>query len=94
MKLRLYSGGRFRNAMIYIDGNIYKDTFSTAEKTAIYEIWLHVAEDYLPFGANITTVEPANESFLYVRAQRVVIGGGAIYNVKDSTARITQSLLR
>ena len=38
------------------DGNAA--TFSNAELLEIYEIWLRVSEDYMPFGVNVTTAEP------------------------------------
>ena len=52
-----------------------KSSFSAAEKAAIYEIWLRVAEDFMPFDINVTTVEPEATAFAAGRAQRVAIGG-------------------
>ena len=49
--------------------------FSSAELAAIYEIWLRVSEDYLPFDLNVTTAEPEEAAFTEGRAQRVCIGG-------------------
>ena len=57
------------------DGNREKTSFSAADEAAIYEIWLRVSEDFMPFDLNVTTVEPPPESFTDGRAQRVVIGG-------------------
>lgn len=48
-------------------------TFSSAELTAIRQIWSNVAEDYAPFNVNVTTVQPA--SFANGVALRVAIGG-------------------
>ena len=58
-----------------LDGNTEKTSFSAGEKAAIYDIWLRVAEDYMPFDVNVTTVEPSSASFAAGRSQRVVIGG-------------------
>ncbi|MGI5830928.1 MAG: choice-of-anchor Q domain-containing protein [Thermoguttaceae bacterium] len=58
-----------------LDGDTSKTSFTAAETAAIYEIWLRVAEDFMPFDVNVTTVEPAAEVFEAGRAQRVVIGG-------------------
>ncbi len=58
-----------------LDGNAEKTSFSASEKAAIYDIWLRVAEDFMPFDVNVTTVEPSSESFAAGRSQRVVIGG-------------------
>ncbi|MBO7725759.1 MAG: hypothetical protein J6S40_04770, partial [Thermoguttaceae bacterium] len=52
-----------------------KSSFSATEKAAIYEIWLRVAEDFMPFDINVTTVEPEATAFAAGRAQRVAIGG-------------------
>lgn len=48
-------------------------SFSDAELAAIELIWRYVAEDFVPFNVNITTVMPA--SFANGVALRVVIGG-------------------
>ncbi|MBQ1456550.1 MAG: hypothetical protein IIZ25_11970, partial [Thermoguttaceae bacterium] len=57
------------------DRNTEKTSFTAADAAAIYEIWLRVSEDFMPFDLNVTTVEPPPESFTDGRAQRVVIGG-------------------
>lgn len=47
------------NAMPFdIDGN--SSTFSSDERSRIHEIWHRVAEDYAPFGIDVTTEEPAS----------------------------------
>ncbi|MBR2695177.1 MAG: hypothetical protein IKE69_13310 [Thermoguttaceae bacterium] len=72
----IYNGGAdIVTPRFTLDGNVDKASFSVAEKTAIYEIWLRVSEDYIPFDVNVTTVEPPMDAFLNGRAQRVVIGG-------------------
>lgn len=38
------------------DGNL--NSFSNSELRDIYEIWLRVSEDYMPFNVNVTTKEP------------------------------------
>ncbi|MBO7725850.1 MAG: hypothetical protein J6S40_05225 [Thermoguttaceae bacterium] len=58
-----------------LDGDTEKTEFSASEKAAIYDIWLRVAEDFMPFDVNVTTVEPSSVSFAEGRSQRVVIGG-------------------
>ena len=50
-----------------------RNTFSTAELNAIFEIWSRVAEDYAPFNINVTTVDPGNLSNNQVA--KVAIGG-------------------
>ena len=86
----IYNGGAdIRTPRFTLDGNIDKDSFSVAEKTAIYEIWLRVSEDYIPFDVNVTTVEPAMDSFLDGRAQRVVIGGSYSDWFGEATAGIS-----
>jgi hypothetical protein len=35
-------------------------SFSSGEASAIHEVWRRVAEDYAPFGVNVTTVDPGN----------------------------------
>ena len=72
-----------------LDGDIEKGSFTAAEKAAIYEIWLRVSEDYMPFDVNVTTVEPSDESFLGGRAQRVVIGGRYTDWFNSATAGIS-----
>ena len=39
-------------------------TFSNAELRAVYEIWLRVSEDYLPFNVNVTTKEPSLDQLI------------------------------
>ncbi len=51
--------------------------FSSAELTAINDIWRQVAEDYAPFNINVTTVEPA--SFADGVSMRVAIGGNSTW---------------
>ena len=58
-----------------LDGDTSKTEFTAAENAAIYEIWLRVSEDFMPFDVNVTTVEPDSAVFNDGRAQRVVIGG-------------------
>ncbi|MBO7726027.1 MAG: hypothetical protein J6S40_06120 [Thermoguttaceae bacterium] len=58
-----------------LDGDTEKESFTAAERDVIYEVWLRVSEDYMPFDVNVTTVEPSSESFSGGRAQRVAIGG-------------------
>ncbi len=71
-----YTGGKdFSTPRFTVDGNTNKQSFSPAERAAIYEIWLRVAEDFMPFDVNVTTVEPSKSAFAAGRAQRVVIGG-------------------
>lgn len=54
------------------------NSFNDVEMAEMTTIWRYVAEDYLPFNINVTTVQPAN--FLKKNAMRVAIGGdGAWY---------------
>ncbi len=48
-------------------------TFSDGELASIQRIWEHVAEDYIPFDVNVTTVDPGD--FGNGEALRVSIGG-------------------
>ena len=41
-----------------MDGDTSKISFTEMELLAIYEIWLRVSEDYLPFEVNVTTADP------------------------------------
>ena len=43
-----------------LDGS--PDTFSSAERAAIFEIWQRVTEDYAPFDVNVTTADPGVEA--------------------------------
>ena len=72
---RYNDGGDIVSPRFALDGNTEKTSFSASEKAAIYDIWLRVAEDYMPFDVNVTTVEPSSVSFADGRSQRVVIGG-------------------
>ncbi|MBR0225470.1 MAG: fibronectin type III domain-containing protein, partial [Thermoguttaceae bacterium] len=62
-----------------VDGNT--SSFSNQELRNIYEIWLRVSEDYMPFDVNVTTKEPSSD--LLVKSStsdakfgvRVCIGG-------------------
>ena len=72
---RYNDGGDIVSPRFALDGNTEKTSFSASEKAAIYDIWLRVAEDYMPFDVNVTTVEPSSASFAAGRSQRVVIGG-------------------
>lgn len=55
--------------------------FSNTELRDIYEIWLRVSEDYMPFDVNVTTKEPAKSSLIKSSSSdayygvRVCIGG-------------------
>jgi hypothetical protein len=49
------------------------NSFNAAEREEIYAIWRYVAEDFLPFNINVTTVQPA--SFAPKVAERIAIGG-------------------
>ena len=55
--------------------------FSHTELRDIYEIWLRVSEDYMPFDVNVTTKEPAKSSLIKSSSSdayygvRVCIGG-------------------
>jgi len=53
------------------DGN--PNNFNAAEMNEMYAIWRYVAEDFLPFNINVSTVQPA--SFAPFVSQRVAIGG-------------------
>ena len=68
-------GNRIVTPRFNLDGNAEKTSFTASERAVIYEVWLRVAEDFLPFDVNVTTVEPSVESFAAGRTQRVVIGG-------------------
>ena len=57
-----------------LDDDVSAD-WSVKERAAIYEIWLRVSEDYLPFDLNVTTIEPEAEAFTEGLAQRICIGG-------------------
>lgn len=57
------------------DGNI--NSFSPAEMQQMYEIWQYVAEDFLPFNLNVTTVQPP--SFAPLVAERIAIGGSGAW---------------
>ncbi|MBQ3389012.1 MAG: hypothetical protein IJG60_07360 [Thermoguttaceae bacterium] len=72
---RYNDGGDIVSPRFALDGDTEKTSFSASEKAAIYDIWLRVAEDYMPFDVNVTTVEPSSASFAAGRSQRVVIGG-------------------
>lgn len=37
------------------------NNFSVAERTAIYDAWRNVVEDYAPFAVNVTTAEPTDD---------------------------------
>lgn len=56
-------------------------SFSNNELRAIYEIWLRVAEDYMPFDVNVTTKEPSLDALIKTGADDesygvvVAIGG-------------------
>ena len=72
----IYTGGAdIISPRFNLDGDAEKASFSASEKAAIYEIWLHVSEDFMPFDLNVTTCEPSTEAFDSGKAQRVVIGG-------------------
>ncbi len=43
-----------------LDGS--PDTFSTAERGAIFEIWQRVTEDFVPYDVNVTTADPGVEA--------------------------------
>jgi len=51
------------------------NTYSDAERTTIQEVWMAVAEDFLPFNIDVTMEEPAPGW----RGQRAVIDGSHIY---------------
>jgi hypothetical protein len=50
-------------------------TFSDGELNSIRSIWAQVAEDYAPFGINVTTVLPSS----FTKALRVSIGGNGAW---------------
>lgn len=61
------------------DGNLSK--FSNSELRDIYEVWLRVSEDYMPFNVNVTTKEPTVDDLAKTSSGdmkygvRVAIGG-------------------
>ena len=66
--------GSFSNVVTPVfdkDGNSV--AFSSSEVATIQEIWARVAEDYVPFKINVTTVDPGD--FSNGKALRVAIGG-------------------
>ncbi|MBR0225089.1 MAG: fibronectin type III domain-containing protein, partial [Thermoguttaceae bacterium] len=64
-----------------VDGNT--SSFSNQELRNIYEIWLRVSEDYMPFDVNVTTKEPSSDMLTKSSSSdqtygvRVCIGGRA-----------------
>lgn len=58
------------------DGDL--TTFSDGELATIQSIWSRVAEDFIPFKMNVTTVEPP--SFANGAALRVAIGGDGLWS--------------
>ena len=72
-----YHKSRIVSPRFALDGDTSKTEFTDEEQDAIYGIWLRVAEDFMPFDVNVTTVEPSAEAFTENRAQRVVIGGNS-----------------
>ncbi len=62
-------------------------TFSTAERNAIYQAWLVVAEDYAPFAINVTTqdlgesaIQRTSSADLVYGSRVQVTNAGAVYN--------------
>ncbi|MBR0225281.1 MAG: right-handed parallel beta-helix repeat-containing protein, partial [Thermoguttaceae bacterium] len=64
-----------------VDGNT--SSFSNQELRNIYEVWLRVSEDYMPFDVNVTTKEPSSDMLMKSSSSdqtfgvRVCIGGRA-----------------
>lgn len=54
-----------------LDGN--PNAFSALEQANIQTIWRYVAEDFVPFNINVTTVQPS--SFAPLVGMRVAVGG-------------------
>ena len=73
------NGRDFETPPYDVDGG--SSSFSNQELRNIYEIWLRVSEDYLPFDINVTTVEPTVDKLINVGGGeeeygvRVCVGG-------------------
>lgn len=65
-----------------VDGNT--SSFSEAEKANIFEVWRRVAEDYAPFGIDVTTEAPASFG---PRVGRVLVTANVDANGLDMPAK-------
>jgi hypothetical protein len=73
-------------ATFSLDGTV-STSFSTAERDAIYQAWLVVAEDYAPFDINVTTKDLGESAIQRTSSADLVYGtrvqvtnAGAVYN--------------
>ncbi len=85
----LWNGGNDVVTPAYdTDGNL--NSFSNSELRDIYEVWLRVSEDYMPFNVNVTTKEPTAAQLAKSSAGDTAYGvraaiGGSCYDWYNSS---------